>query len=220
MPFIQYARLVSSTLNMTAAATAQDAVDALIGGTAINNVVPVANPFPVWPNILRFDSDTVGTDPTPVWAFPGVATQGQSIGFAVTTGPILLSVAPIALTPNLFVDLAVFADNAVEARVQAYSVVDLGLPSLLNVSNFNVALTDGNISDPSATNPVTPPYGWQNVRYYSAQGAAVSFVGIGIQIVISFQVMNYLDNGPVNPGGLSFIADIYGDLPLLAATPG
>jgi hypothetical protein len=202
---------ISSNTGVFAATTAQNAVDALLaGGPSPFTVTPVANPFPLWPNILKFNNDVDGSNPQAIWVAPGTATPGQTIGFAAAT--TIAITAPLLLT-SLKVSMAVFADNAVEARVQAYTVTTLPvLPVLIPIPNLNVPLTDGTITDPNAENTATPPFGWQNVRYFSLETAPAQPIALGVQIVFSFQVLNYNDNGPANPAGLAFIADVYGDL--------
>jgi hypothetical protein len=207
-----HSRISSNTASVVAASTAQNAVDALLAGTPTGfTVTTVTNPFPLWPQILRFNGDNVGANPQTIWVSPGTATPGQSIGFAAAAPPILLTAGSIL--NDLKVNMTVFADNAVEARIQAYTVVNLPLlPTLIPTTNLNVPLTDGTITDPNAQNTPTPPFGWQNVRYYSTEALPGAFVALGLQIVFSFQVLNYNDNGPANPAGLSFIADVYGDV--------
>jgi hypothetical protein len=217
MTIFRYQRIVSSPSSVVGGASAANAVSSLVTGSpAPLPVAAVSNSFPVWPQISRFDNDAVGANPQTIWLAPGVATSGQSAGFAAISNVFLLTLGlPVALSPNLVVAMSVFADNGVEARIQAFNFLGTAVPLVeIFPSNLNVPLKDGTVTDPNSENVATPPYGWQQVRFYSINTSG-TFVGLGVQLVFSFEVLNYTTNGDANPGGLAFIADIYGDLPLV-----
>lgn len=171
-------------------------------------------PFPLWPQLTPFTNDNsalAGAAPQTVWISP-TAAQGQKIGFAQQSSSFSVG---LGIVSDFVITLAVFSDNAVDARIQAFNTLGVVIPVQLTASNLNVLLTDGENSDPSSQNVVTPPYNWQNVLYYTINATlpASTLAALGVMFIISFDILNYLTNGDTNPAGIAFVADIYGDLP-------
>jgi hypothetical protein len=207
MPIIPIQRITSSTGNVVSAADRPTAVANLLGGAAAN-VVNVGNPDEVWPVLLKYNNDnsTFGSsaDPQFVWT-QSTFIPGESHGFAAQSAAIPLTVGVV----NSFVlTLAVFADNAQVAHIDAVNALTL---AIIPTTNLGVDLTDGSLNPSTSLTEISPPYNWQGVRYYTIP---VTFglvaAALDVRFVFSFEVVNYDNNGgPFNPAGLAFVADIY-----------
>ncbi|RAP74806.1 hypothetical protein [Paenibacillus montanisoli] len=205
MPLVAKQRITSQTSNVVFAATEAAAVTAALTGVGGSPVVAVSNPFPFWPTIQKYANDnnpTFGAAANPAYIWSETpADPGESFGFAAISNSI-----PTLFTDNQYViTVTVFSDNAHTLRISAYD--DEGL---IPATNLNIFLNDGDTTsfNPSE-NGISPPYGWQNVRSYTIN--TIVSVGIfdNVRFIISFTGVNYDSNGPENPAGLAFIADIY-----------
>lgn len=207
MALIPIQRLTSSTTNVVSAPDRVTAVNSLLAGAA-PNVVNVGNAPTIWPQLAKFDNDntTFAAAPNPqfVWTQP-TFIPGETHGFAAVSVTIPLTIGVIN---EFLIALTVFADNAVTARIQAFS--SLGI-DLFPVPGLDVDLNAGSLNPVTGvTTDVANPYNWQNVRFYSIPASlGLITLNLGVRIVISFQVTNYLTNGAINTAGLAFAADIY-----------
>ncbi|WP_028546795.1 hypothetical protein [Paenibacillus taiwanensis] len=207
MPLIPIQRLTSSTTNVVSAADRATAVSNLLLG-AVPNVVNVGNAPKIWPQPSKFDNDntifSAAANPQFVWTQP-TFVPGESHGFAAASITIPLTVG---IVNDFLIALTVFADNAVTARIQAYSTLGI---SLFPVPGLDVDLNAGSL-DPltGLTTDIAPPYNWQKTRFYSVPASlGLISVALGVTFVFSFQVSNYFTTGAVNTAGLAFAADIY-----------
>lgn len=207
MPLVPIQRLTSQTTNVVAANTRADAVNFLLSGGA-PNVVNVGNAPAIWPQPSKFDNDNtvLAAAPNPQFLWTQNAfIPGETHGFASVSTTIPLSVG---VANDFLIALTVFADNAVTARIQAVS--SLGI-NLFPVPGLDVDLVAGSL-DPTTgvTTDTQFPYNWQKTRFYSIPASlGILSIAIGVRFVFSFQVTNYLTNGPINTAGLLFAADIY-----------
>ncbi|CAH8717043.1 hypothetical protein M5W83_20465 [Paenibacillus thiaminolyticus] len=207
MPLIPIQRLTSSTANVVSAADRVTAVNSLLSGAA-PNVVNVGNAPLIWPQLAKFDNDNTSFAAVPnpqfVWTQP-TFIPGETHGFAAASVTIPLQ---IGVVNDFLLALTVFADNAVTARIQAFS--SLGI-NLFPVPGLDVDLNAGSLNPVTGiTTDVANPYNWQNVRFYSIPASlGLISINIGLRFVFSFQVTNYLTNGAINTAGLAFAADIY-----------
>jgi len=202
-------RIVSSTGNVVTAANRAAAVTSLLAGGA-PNAVNVGNAPLIWPQISKFDNDNnaaFNSQPNPqfLWTQP-VPLPGETKGFAARSSNIPLSAGVFG---EFVIAMAVFADNAVTARIQASS--DLSVIIIPGPSNLNVDLNAGSLNPNTGIFPDNHfPYNWQNVRFYTIP---VSFgvlnANLNLSFVFSFEVANYVNNGATNTAGLAFVADIY-----------
>ncbi|WP_195576041.1 hypothetical protein [Paenibacillus sp. 1001270B_150601_E10] len=208
MPLIPIQRLTSQATNVVAANTRIDAVNFLLSGGA-PNVVNVGNAPAIWPQPSKFDNDNnavLAAAPNPqfVWT-QNAFFPGETHGFASVSATFPLT---IGVANDFLIALTVFADNAVTARIQAVS--SLGI-NLFPVPGLDVDLNAGSL-DPTTgiTTDTQFPYNWQKTRFYSIPASlGLVSIAIGVRFVFSFQVTNYLNNGPINTAGLAFAADIY-----------
>lgn len=207
MPLVPIQRLTSSTANVVSAPDRVTAVNSLLAGAA-PNVVNVGNAPTIWPQLAKFDNDNTvfaaAPNPQFVWTQP-FFIPGETHGFAAASLTIPLT---IGVVNDFLIALTVFADNAVTARIQAFS--SLGI-NLFPVPGLDVDLIAGSL-DPTTglTTDVANPYNWQNVRFYSIPASlGLININIGVRFVFSFQVTNYFTNGAINTAGLAFAADIY-----------
>ncbi|OBY81177.1 hypothetical protein BBG47_02595 [Paenibacillus sp. KS1] len=210
MVLIPIQRIVSSTSNVVTAATSATAATLAIAGAA-PNVVNVGNAPKIWPQIAKFDNDNgpFAAVPNPqfIWS-QATFVPGETHGFATVSAAIPLT---IGIAADFVIAMAVFADNAVTATIQAFSPLQI---SLFPVPGLNVPLTAGSL-DPTTglTTDVANPYNWQNVRFYTIPASlGLISIALSVQFVFQFQVTNYFTTGAVNTAGLSFIADIYQSL--------
>lgn len=207
MPLVPIQRLTSSTANVVSAPDRVTAVNSLLAGAA-PNVVNVGNAPTIWPQLAKFDNDNTvfaaAPNPQFVWTQPAFI-PGETHGFASASVTIPLQ---IGVVNDFLIALTVFADNAVTARIQAFS--SLGI-NLFPVPGLDVDLIAGSL-DPTTglTTDVANPYNWQNVRFYSIPASlGLININIGVRFVFSFQVTNYFTTGAINTAGLAFAADIY-----------
>ncbi|NMM51818.1 hypothetical protein [Paenibacillus aquistagni] len=207
MPLVPIQRLTSLTTNVVAADTRAGAVTALLAGSA-PNVVNVGNAPTIWPQPSKFDNDNTvlaaAPDPQFVWT-QNAFIPGETHGFAAASVTIPLT---IGVVNDFLIALTVFADNAVTARIQAFSPLSL---SLFPVPGLDVDLQAGSLNPITGiTTDVANPYNWQKTRFYSIPASlGLISVALSVTFVFSFQVTNYLTNGAINTAGLSFAADIY-----------
>jgi len=203
-------RIVSSTGNVVTGANRVAAVTSLLAGGAAN-AVNVGNAPLIWPQISKFDNDNntaFNSQPNPqfLWTQP-VPLPGETKGFAARSSNIPLSLGAFG---EFVIAMAVFADNAVTARIQAVNqagIVILPVP----VTGLDVDLNAGSLNPNTGIFPDNHfPYNWQNVRFYTIP---VSFgllsAALNLSFVFSFEVANYVNNGATNTAGLAFVADIY-----------
>ncbi|PYI52129.1 hypothetical protein [Paenibacillus flagellatus] len=214
MPIVPVQRIVSRTNNVTTAPTVAEAVALLSGGAA--NVVDVGNAAAgLYPQLAKFAGDNnpvfaSSPDPQVLWSQP-TFVPGERRAFATVSLPIPVLLA-LGLTANFIISMAVFSDNAVEARIQSFSNALLSLPIIPTPNVLNAPLTAGNIANPDASMTVDNafPYNWQNIRFYTIP---VNLSGIAllssVSFLFTFDVLNYVSNGALNTAGLSFIIDIY-----------
>jgi len=59
----------------------------------------------------------------------------------------------------------------------------------------------------SQTDDTDFPFNWQKVRLWSSNGIEPD--STSNFLVISFEVINYLPIGSVNPSGLAYLVDVY-----------
>jgi hypothetical protein len=113
----------------------------------------------------------------------------------------------VGVVNSFVITLAVFADNAHVAHIDAVDALSL---ATIPTTNLGVDLTDGSLDPSTSLTEISPPYNWQGVRYYSIP---VTFglvaEAVDVTFVFSFEVVNYVNNGPVNTAGLAFVAHIY-----------
>ncbi|RAP76804.1 hypothetical protein [Paenibacillus montanisoli] len=207
MPLTRRQRITSQTSNVVFAANEATAIANALDGDP-GNTVAVSNPFPFWPSINKYDNDNNNpfnavSNPVYVWS-ETPADPGESFGFAVRSNSIPLS---LALGNEYLIALAVVSDNAHQVTISAYNAATLGL--IATQTNLNFSLADGPLA--TGTTELSPPFGWQKVRFYTIPANLGVAVGVSLDIffVISFTAVNYSSNGPDNPAGLAFIADIY-----------
>lgn len=210
MVLIPIQRIVSSTTNVVTAPTSATAATLALAGAA-PNVVNVGNAPRIWPQIAKFDNDNgpFAAVPNPqfIWS-QATFVPGETHGFATVSAAIPLT---IGVAADFVIAMAVFADNAVVAQIQAFSPLQI---SLFPVPGLNVPLIGGSL-DPTTglTTDVANPYNWQNVRFYTIPASlGLISLALSVQFVFQFQVTNYFTTGAVNTAGLSFIADIYQSL--------
>ncbi|WP_018759805.1 hypothetical protein [Paenibacillus terrigena] len=207
MPAFQ--RIPSNTTNVVTATDRATAVTSLLMGAA-PNAVNVGNAPLIWPQISKFDTDNntsfnVIADPQFLWT-QLVPLPGETKGFATRSNEISSS----DLAAEYVIALAVFADNAVKMRIEAFKRVASTISPLAG-TGLDFDLTAGSL-DPNTgiTTDNKFPYNWQNVRFYSIP---VTFgaiqVGSFTSFVFSFEVANYVNNGATNTAGLAFVVDIY-----------
>lgn len=218
MTIINRQRLTSQTTNTVFAATQAQAVSSLLAG-ALPNTVNVGNAPLIWPSLNKYindNNDAPAFTTIPEQPFAAVAepqflwssltpAPGESLGFAAMTSPILID----ANTQAEFVlFLAAFADNAHTVRVDIVNAQTL-VP--IPTADTSVSLLDGSLSPVTGvTTDTSNPYNWQKIRYYSIPITLTPVPADQlIRFVISFEVSNYLDNGPINTAGLAFVADFY-----------
>ncbi|RAP74808.1 hypothetical protein [Paenibacillus montanisoli] len=207
MPAVARQRITSQTSNVVFAANESAAIAAVLGGAA-GNTVAVSNPFPFWPKVQKYVNDNNpnfggATNPAYVWS-ETPADPSESFGFAVKFNNILT----IAEDAEFVFAVAVFGDNAHSMRISAYNTDSLQL--IPTQTNLNFLLNDGDTTSFNPPENVTsPPFGWQNVRFYTINASIGVTVFVNVTFVVSFVGVNYATNGPENPAGLAFFADLY-----------
>jgi hypothetical protein len=198
MPIVPIGRIVSDD-TVVVRDSAAEAVQALLDGAPSNAVVTgMVNPS--WPVLLQFNSPNNGDFtkvPNPQYIWDEISTNhpGKRLGFAKSI--------PISARNGVsyVLHLFVLGDNAIKARAQLFSV---------KTPTEQLDITDGFLLDSSfdpSSGATTPPFEWQNVRYYSI---AFQNTSEGEQVIVSFEVQNY-NAGDFNPGMLMFVADLYSE---------
>lgn len=210
MVLIPIQRLSSSTANVVSAPTKVAAVTSLLSG-GVPNTVNVGNAPKIWPQLAKFDNDNsvfAGVpNPQFLWSQP-VPVPGETRGFAVASAPVLLT---LGLFNEFLINMTVFADNAVTARIDGINLIGI---TLIPIPGLNVDLVAGSNNPATGlTTDIANPYNWQNVRFYSnIASLGIVTIAINMQFIFSFEVTNYFTTGAVNTAGLAFNADIYQNL--------
>lgn len=207
-------------------ATRADAVNAALAGTAAPGSVIYPNILGIWPELAQYNLPNNGSfsnvpNPSFIWDSPNFI-EGELRGFATV-------VDNVPTHEDFVIFLAAFADNAHTAFIELYRNGVL-------VRSISNTLADGSL-DPATQE--TPPFNWQRVRLYSKNFNTNVRGNDGdgdddhdgrkrhrdrdchdkdhgrrerLQLVLSFEVRNYLNNGnpPTrNPAALAFLADLY-----------
>jgi hypothetical protein len=205
-------RIVSSPSNVFMAATRQVAVQNAIIGVGTN---PVSVPRDkVWPTLQRYINDNAGfvtynpspaQDPEFIW--DSSATDGQSLGFAVSSNEYSFSTSI-----NFDISVVAFADNAHNLQID---LVDATSNTVISTLPLGLQLDDGSMDPATGVTVETTdfPYNWQNIRFYSISTGALP-AGT-YKIIVSFTAVNY-DQFPgfPNPAAVAFVADIFFSPPL------
>ncbi|MEK3854442.1 hypothetical protein [Cytobacillus sp. FSL H8-0458] len=218
----------------TSTVDAASARNNLRDNVASSIAVQVTNPYPFWPRLDNFLNDnnpnpsfSGAAQPQFIWNKPQ-ALPDEEVFFAV--GSRLIGINGLTAA-DFSVYLTSFADNAHQVEEIRLFQVDGNTPpfsytpvyDLVNASPpaFTTApLVDGPLVQPIE---IDPPFGWQNVRYYSNSFSYTNpnATPRTYQIIVVFRAKNYLIpmNINENPGGLAFHLDIYSQNATLAATP-
>ncbi|EPY07147.1 hypothetical protein PAALTS15_10144 [Paenibacillus alvei TS-15] len=212
---IAYQRLISNTadvflgVNMTQAAF--NAAN-LLGSKpiSINRYLDQ-----VWPLIQKYDNDILppfGDNPNPEYIWDQSTLDGQRVAFGVGTsgGRVVSS----GTTQAFAVILVAFADNAMDAKIELFELVNNQYVKVAPqpVGLDELVLIAGNPNVPTTGLTEIEPYNWQSIRIYSTRfTVAAQDVDRIVKIVASFEVTNYLVANPPkpNPAGLQFILDVY-----------
>lgn len=221
-----FQRLVSSTTTVFLGADADQAALSAANGTGTNaDIVPRTLDPEVWPALEKFDNDVssqvfspFGSVPNPdyVWDLP--VSDGQSSSFAIASTPFLISAG---LSVDFSVFLNVFADNALEAKIELFE--DTGgagtgpfVKTAVQPSGLDAfLLIAGDPNTPAVGLTEMRPYNWQDIHVYSTRFSVSGSATVAktFKIVVSFHATNYLVTSPPNPAGLQFVVDLYAEGP-------
>lgn len=185
-------REASSSSTTVVAMTKTAAKDAALGITPSIFAQNIGNLPLVWPELMDYSptNATLTGNPEIIWE-DSSAAPGELRFFAQA-----FEVEDISA--HIMVS-SVFADNAHRLYVEEYDA----LGNLVQEISPVGGLVDGPMVP---TTVETAPYNWQKLRLYSK---VFYPSGVGNFVVITVEALNYNSDGPINPAGVSFVADVY-----------
>ncbi|PZE19841.1 right-handed parallel beta-helix repeat-containing protein [Paenibacillus xerothermodurans] len=187
-------RQASTSTTTFAAASKTAAVLAAMSGTG-TLAQDIGNVNAVWPEIHDYEAPNNATlfgSPQIVWADLSL-DPGELSYFAQAFAAPSIDSHVVAAT--------VFADNAHRLYIEEYDAAGTLIQSITPPGGLN----DGSmVPGSSLTTDAAPPYNWQRLRQYTK---VFNPVQAGSSIVITVEALNYVTSGPINPAGVSFVAD-------------
>lgn len=195
--FIPFQRIVSDA-SVYVRETRDEAVAAALAGVDPSGSVTYGNMLNVWPAIAKYDAPNndpfnLVDNPQYIWSDTN-CVPSERLAFAK-----VCNVLP--RNTDLAIFLATFADNAHTTHIELYTNDEL----TFSISNELVA---GNMS---ANTEESPPFNWQNVRFYTNKFTTPNVPLSTFKLVLSFEVQNYVSTmgNDKTPAGLMFLADLY-----------
>jgi hypothetical protein len=187
----------ASTSTTTFVATTKTAATAAAIASAGTLAQAIGNLPGIWPEIHDYEAPNNASlpgNPAIIWE-DFIATDGELRYFS--------QAFKVLSTTSHVVFSTVFTDNAHRLFIEEYDSLNNLIQSITPPGGLN----DG-IMSPIAgvTTDTTPPFNWKKLREYSKVFTPSQ---AGNFIVITVEALNYDSNGPINPAGVSFVADFY-----------
>lgn len=169
---------------------------------------------PVWPLIQKYDNDNFppfGDNPNPEYIWDQTTSDGQTVAFGAASAGRSI---PSGTTEAFAVTLIAFADNAMEAKIELFELINNQFVKAAPQPDGldELVLVAGTPNIPATGLTEIEPYNWQSTRVYSTLFTVEALdADRVVSIVVSFEGTNYLVPNPPkpNPAGLQFILDIY-----------